>query len=201
MQTVPYNIPFVPVLDDITRPFLLDEPEFVKVVDVEGLPLQTAPLRFGPQLDLLGLSHAECLLEAGVIDISDSLGDAVVLDAVYLTHPTKPTVRASVIATRSSARHIFKSIKFQGARTRRRLGIAERVQFTCKVGDENMDFEVPLKIVLNIQTSHIHATVDGKITVLRQSPEAVRNQPLANYTVTAFDLSARRVNYNRRMAA
>lgn len=53
-------------------------------VDLEGEAIQTAPLKVGVPVDLIGISQTDTLLANGVMDITDSLDPAVVLQNVYV---------------------------------------------------------------------------------------------------------------------
>jgi hypothetical protein len=53
-------------------------------VSLEGESIQTAPLKVGVAVDLIGISQTDALLANGVMDITDSLDPAVVLQNVYV---------------------------------------------------------------------------------------------------------------------
>ena len=53
-------------------------------VSLEGESIQTAPLKVGVPVDLIGISQTDALLANGVMDVTDSLDPAVVLQNVYV---------------------------------------------------------------------------------------------------------------------
>lgn len=52
--------------------------------DLEGITIRTAPLAFGKSSDVIALSATDALINAGVLDRTDSLDAAVSIDYVYL---------------------------------------------------------------------------------------------------------------------
>lgn len=53
-------------------------------VNVENVSIQTAPLAVGKKFSLLGISQTEQLLQAGMMDVTDSIEPAMNLDYVYV---------------------------------------------------------------------------------------------------------------------
>lgn len=53
-------------------------------VNVENVSIQTAPLAVGKKLSLLGISQTEQLLQAGMMDVTDSIEPAMNLEYVYV---------------------------------------------------------------------------------------------------------------------
>jgi hypothetical protein len=53
-------------------------------VNVENVSIQTAPLAVGKKLSLLGISQTEQLLQAGMMDVTDSIEPAMDLENVYI---------------------------------------------------------------------------------------------------------------------
>lgn len=76
----------VPVYRDESKEFFVDTTKVpVKTVPVEGFDVDTAPLKFGVQIDLLGISQNDQLLKAGVVDNTDAIDAYARIDNVYLT--------------------------------------------------------------------------------------------------------------------
>ena len=53
-------------------------------ITIQGLSYDTAPLAFGVELDLLGLSSTSALIQNGALDNTDSLDQRIVLNNLYL---------------------------------------------------------------------------------------------------------------------
>jgi hypothetical protein len=53
-------------------------------VNVENVSIQTAPLAVGKKFSLLGISQTEQLLQAGMMDVTDSIEPAMDLENVYI---------------------------------------------------------------------------------------------------------------------
>lgn len=53
--------------------------------NLEGESIQSAPLKFGKEIDIIGLSQTEALLKTGVMNQTDSLDPTVTLSNVYVT--------------------------------------------------------------------------------------------------------------------
>lgn len=76
----------VPVYRDESKDAFVDVTKVpVKTVPVEGFDVETAPLKFGVQIDLLGISQNDQLLKAGVVDNTDAIDAYARIDNVYLT--------------------------------------------------------------------------------------------------------------------
>lgn len=62
------------------------DPALIPPTDVtyEGETVSTAPLAFGKQFSLIGLSQTDALLETGILDSTDAIDPAIRLGAVYL---------------------------------------------------------------------------------------------------------------------
>lgn len=55
-----------------------------RTVPVDGYDVETAPLKFGKTIDLLGVSQTDQLLKAGVVDNTDAIDAYARIDNVYL---------------------------------------------------------------------------------------------------------------------
>lgn len=55
-----------------------------RTIDLEGEAIVTAPLAAGKKLSLLGISQTEALLKSGVMDVTDSIENAIQLQYVYV---------------------------------------------------------------------------------------------------------------------
>lgn len=76
----------VPVYRDESKSNFVDVTKVkIKTVPVEGFDVETAPLKFGTTIDLLGVSQNEQLLKAGVVDNTDAIDAYARLDNVYLS--------------------------------------------------------------------------------------------------------------------
>ena len=53
-------------------------------VEVENVSITTAPLAVGQKFSLLGISQTEQLLQAGMMDVTDSIEPAINLDRIYV---------------------------------------------------------------------------------------------------------------------
>ncbi len=54
-------------------------------VEVENVSIQTAPMAVGKKYSLLGISQTEQLLQAGMMDVTDSIEPAMDLENIYVT--------------------------------------------------------------------------------------------------------------------
>lgn len=61
-------------------------------IDNEGITISTAPLAVGQEIDLLGVSQTDAMLEGGSNNQTDTLDPAVSLETLYLTTATEPDV-------------------------------------------------------------------------------------------------------------
>ncbi len=60
------------------------------MVNVEGVKYITAPLAIGKQIDLLGVSMNDALLEEGLVDFTDKIHPVVTLKYVFLMYGGTP---------------------------------------------------------------------------------------------------------------
>lgn len=75
----------VPVYRDESKQYFVDH-TLVAPYDVllDGEAITTAPLAMGKKFSLLGISQTEHLLETGILETSDSIDQAITLQAIYL---------------------------------------------------------------------------------------------------------------------
>lgn len=76
----------IPVVRDDSKEFFVD-PALVKprTVPNEIYDVLTAPLVFGKQIDLLGISQTDAMLKAGMVDTTDSVDAHARLDNIYIS--------------------------------------------------------------------------------------------------------------------
>lgn len=77
-------VKFIPILREENKHcFLTDDPSLIKNLNINGEDCQTAPLLFNNSVDLLGITQTDSLLNAGVVDPTDTIGP-IDLQRVYM---------------------------------------------------------------------------------------------------------------------
>lgn len=196
-----FTSPLIPVITEANKQHFMHNlgKPFIQDADVEGVPVITAPLSFDKSMDLLSLSRDQGLINVGHQSDTDSVDpDSVSVTAVYLAHPTKGVLKATLIERPTKLEAFAPAKDNPHARLLRQKG---RLRFALQFDNgESLEFELWLAGHLHADTGTLLMTNDGKLEIMRQSPWCVREQPLFGFRPHGFDLKAKRINYNRRAA-
>lgn len=156
------------------------------------ITLASAPYAFGVTVNPLTVSRIDSLIELNVQDATDTIDPDISLAAIYLTKPGGRVLQATVLdKTDSTLQPAVDSVY-------RKQVIDKVLSFICFV-EENKQVEFTLRVTgyTQLDTGETSLMTDGKIEI----QQSMQDNPFAGYAVSGYDLNARRVNYNRRVAA
>lgn len=209
----------VPVYRDESKDNFVDVTKVkVKTVPVDGFDVETAPLKFGTTIDLLGVSQTEQLLKAGVVDNTDAIDAYARLDNVYLS------IGDSVVAfnvRRSPRAGAVKSVEGDSremnfafstndllltAETKDVNGVAVAALSSLNGLKLRVSLDVMGRLAAEYGNINLNATGLGVVAVFDAQNQPVSlNDAAAKAIIDAlelapfgFDLFARRNNANRR---
>lgn len=151
-----------------------------------GDPIATSAFIPGETFSLLGISQTQSLLEAGLLDVTDSIDPAISLKALHIKTPDGEVVRIDVSQAPTSAftygvvnnyREVTLDAKFDKLRLTNAAGETTALSLMM-VGRVNLELADTV-----VHAGPILADVDGFET---------------GYALVGYELSAKRINHNRR---
>lgn len=212
-------VPFVDPAGTNADKFVADTVVPTQAVKVDKIEVDSRPLVFNKKIDLIGISTHPGLLQAQVMDQSDSVDSFVRLARVYakVTHDGKEAV-VSFSTLRSPLNQFLKTPEGNGRQTALRFeGESLRLDKNSVVVSGDATVLDPIRTAelrvrlahyvngtLNLETGSLQLS-PGNVEVasvvdVDNAPVALTNAAVAGLTVelVGFELDARRTNSNRR---
>jgi len=167
-----------------------------KVVELNGIFVLTAPLKVNQSFSLLGISQNEELLEAGEVDMTDSIGPVVLLDRIYLLITVGEEKEVLSVSTLDSETSKFISNDRVNKYKLNLDYFGDDINYPIKNSEKYFKFRLTLSGMINLELGE--TIVHSNLTTFKLTNVKDGSTCEAEVEVLGYDLNATRVNHNRK---